>query len=444
MHEAQVTIEELGATRRRLAVEVPVETVSQELDRAFGRVQNAARIPGFRPGRVPRSLLERYFGDQVRADVLSHLIEHSYSDALSRCGLRPAGPPEIVPENVEAGRPLRYSATVDIFPEIEIRNLEGLRTRRPRRTVRDEDVDRAVEGLRESLAELRPVDDRTAVSPGDFVAIDYSLSIGATPLRDSRRENRLVEVGGGNVPEPIDRALGEMTVGEQRAIDVEFPPEHPDPQVAGKTVRFDLTVRGIREKIVPPADDDLAKEHGECATLEELRAKLRERIADRFAVEADAAVREQVIDEMLSRNPFETPRSLLERQADALVQELVGRLGPQASVLERDTERLAKIREEMRPRAERQVRAVLALDAFARQEGIAVADADLDEQVQETATRLGQTIEKVRAAYEEGGGLEELRGRIRRERALERVVASATIEDVEVDDRNIADAEETG
>ncbi|MGH9893953.1 MAG: trigger factor, partial [bacterium] len=154
MNETQVTVEEIGATRRRLDVEVPVAAVAAEMERAFGRVQRQARVKGFRPGRVPRAVLERYFGDQVRADVLSHLIEHSYSDALSRVGLRPVGPPEIVPENIEAGRPLRYSATIDIWPEIEIRDAEGLPARRSRRQVGDAEVERAVEHLRESLAEL--------------------------------------------------------------------------------------------------------------------------------------------------------------------------------------------------------------------------------------------------------------------------------------------------
>src|ERR1041385_8065157 len=203
----QVTIEEVDATRRRIAVEVPIDAVTAELDRAFGRVQREAKIKGFRPGHAPRSVLERYFGDQVRADVLSHLIEHSYSDAVKQAGLRPVGPPEIVPESVEAGKPLRYSATIDILPKIEIPDFARLPAKRPRREVGDEDVDRAVERLRESLAELRPVEGRDEAREGDFVSIDYTTSIAGKPTPGGQRENRLVELGRGAVPTEIERAL---------------------------------------------------------------------------------------------------------------------------------------------------------------------------------------------------------------------------------------------
>ena len=129
----QVTIEELNTTRRKLAVEVPVDDVSAELDRAYGRVQRQAKLKGFRPGKAPRAVLEKFFGDQVRADVLSHLIEHSFSDAVKQAGLRPVGPPEIVPESIEAGKPLRYSAMIDVLPKIEIGETAGLPAKRPRR-----------------------------------------------------------------------------------------------------------------------------------------------------------------------------------------------------------------------------------------------------------------------------------------------------------------------
>lgn len=444
MHDPQVTIEEVGSTRRKLAVEVPVEAVRAELDRAYGRVQRVARIRGFRPGRVPRPILERYFGDQVRADVLSHLIEHSYGDALTRAGLRPVGPPEIVPENVESGKPLRYTATVDVWPEIEIRESSALPAKRPVHRVSDEDVDRALDGLRESLAELRPIEHREEVRPGDFVAVDYEVAIEGRSRPDAKRENRLIEVGKGMVPEALDAALTEMRVDERRAVDVEFPADHPDPEVAGKTVRFDVTVRGLREKVVPPADDDLAKEHGECETLAELREHLRGRITQRLRADADAAVREQVVDELLRHNPFEAPRSLVERQTETLLGELLSRLGEQGQALRREPERLAKVREDLRPRAERQVRAALALDVVARQEGIEVGDDDVERKLREIASQSGQELEKVRAAHGEPGAIDDLRSRLSRERALDHLVERARIEDVEASAGDVARSPETG
>jgi len=440
----QVNIEEVNSTRRKLAVEVPVEDVTAELDRAFGRVQRQATLKGFRPGKAPRSVLEKYFGDQVRADVLSHLIEHSYSDAVKQAGLRPVGPPEIVPESIEAGRPLRYSATVDILPAIEINHREGLPAKRPRQTVTDEDVERALTQLRESLAELRPVEGRDDAREGDYVSIDYDVSVDGKPLPGAKRENRLFELGGGNGPAEIDRALVGAKVGDQRSADVAFPADHADQSMAGKTAHFDITLRGIREKLLPAADDELAKEHGECATLEELRAKLRERIAESYRREGDERVRAQLVDELVKRNPFDVPQSLVERQLDSLIEDLTSRLGERRAEIERDVERLEKLRTDFRPRAEQQVRAVLALDAVARQSGIEVPQADVDARIAEMVANAGQHGSRLSEIYREDSARDELRARLARERALDAVVAAANVEDVDVAANVVAPIEENG
>ena len=440
----QVTIEELNTTRRKLAVEVPVDDVAAELDRAFGRVQRQATLKGFRPGRAPRSVLEKYFGDQVRADVLSHLIEHSYSDAVKQAGLRPVGPPEIVPESIEAGKPLRYSATIDVLPKIEIGDTDGLPAKRPRRAIGEEDVDRAVMQLRESLAELRPVEGRDEAREADFVSIDYEATVAGQPIPNGKRENRLMELGKGNGPEEIDRALIGAKVGERKTVEVEFPKEHSDPSLAGKRVRFDLTLRGVREKILPPADDDLAKEHGECSTLDELRAKLRERIAESYRRDGDEQVRSQVIDELVKRNPFEIPQSLVERQIDAFIEDLTSRLGEQRAALERDAERLEKLRADYRPRAEQQVRAVLALDAFAEKNAITVGEPDVDQRIAELAAQAGDHAARVREMYRDDAARTELRGRLTRERALDKILSTARIEDVDVAPNVVAPTAENG
>lgn len=439
-----VTVEEVDATRRRIAVEVPVEAVTAEMDRAFGRVQRHAHIKGFRPGHVPRAVLEKYFGDQVRADVLSHLIEHSYSDALTQSGLKPVSSPEIVPETLEAGRPLRYSAMVDIRPTVAIREHRGLPARRPRRAVSEEDVARAVEALRESLATLRPIEGRAEARDGDFAAVDTVASIDGKTLPNGKRENRLIEIGRGTVPAEIDRALAGMTVGEMRSVNVPFAADHPDRQVAGRVVRFDITLRSIRERVLPEANDDLAKEHGECETLAELRARLRERIGESFVREAEENVREQLIDELIRRNSFPVPQSLVDRQLESLFDELAARLGVSASDLKKDPTRVEKLAQELRPRAERQVRAVFALDVVAELEGVSVSDDEVEKRIAEFAARAGEQEEKLRAAVREPVAREELRSRIARERALETIAASARIEDVEPPANVVAPVVEKG
>lgn len=428
-----VNVEEVNTTRRKLEVEVPVESVKAEIDQAFQRVQHQAKIKGFRPGKAPRSVLEKYFGDQVRADVLSHLIEHTYSDAVREAGIRPVGPPEIVPEAIEPGKPLRFSAVVDVLPKIEIREAEGLPAKRARRAITEADVDRAIDRLRESLAELRPVEDREEAGANDFVVIDYTASLEGAPLPNAKKENRLVPIGGGVVPPELDRALPGMKLGETKTVDVPFPSDHPEAAVAGKTVQFEVTLRSIRQKVLPEADDALAKEHGECETLVELREKVKQRLAASFENEAMDRVRDQVIDQLVDRNPFEVPKSLVDRQVDALVEDLLDRFGERRGEMERDAARLDRLREETRPRADRQVRAVLALDTYAEQSGISISEEDVDNRLAELTRQAGDQAARVREIYREPAARADLRSRLARERALEQIVAAARIEDVDAE-----------
>ncbi|MEA2626630.1 MAG: trigger factor [Candidatus Binatota bacterium] len=427
----QVSVEELNPTQRRIAIEVPAEDVTAELDRAFGRLRGEARIKGFRPGRVPRQLLERYYGDQVRADVLSHLIEHSYAQAIQESGIAPIAPPEIVPESLEIGKPLRYSATVEIQPPVEIQEWEGLPGKRLRRAVTDQDVEHALEQVRQSLAELRPVEDRDEARVGDYVAVDYVASIDGRELPQSRRENRLLEVGAGAVSPELDRALDGMRVGERRSVDVPFPEDHPDAALAGKSASLDVTLRGIREKVVPPVDDDLAREHGDCETLDDLRALLRRRMEESIAREAEEQLREELIGELISRNPFDVPRSFCDRQTEAVIDDILARSGTRREDLGADGTRLEEIRREVAPRAEHQVRAVLALDALGARLGIAVDDGEMEQRIEEMAGRAGENADKLRAAYRDAGARDALRARLAREHTLERLAAAAHVEEVD-------------
>ncbi len=427
-----LNVEEVNATRRKLQVEIPVESLKAEFDDAFRRVAHQATIKGFRPGKAPRSVLEKYFGERVRADVLSHLIEHSYADAIREAGLRPVASPEIVPEAIEPGKPLRYSAEVDILPKFEIKEATGLPAKKPRRSVTDADVDQTIERLRESLASLRPVEDREEVGATDFVVIDYTATVDGEPLPNGTKENRLVPVGGGVVPKEIDEALPGMKVGETKTVAVPFGDDHPEKTVAGKTVQFAVTLRAIREKVLPEADDSLAKEHGEVETLAELREKMKERIAASFENEASERVRDQVIEALVQRNPFDVPKSLVDRQVDSLVDDFLDRFGERRAEMERDAARLDKLREESRPRAERQVRAVLALDVYAEQSGISITDDEVDQRLNEMAAQAGDQAQRVREIYREPAARADLRSRLARERALEQIVSAASIEDVEV------------
>jgi trigger factor len=325
-HDARVTVEELTPVRRRLDVEIPAAEVQAELDRAFGLLGNRARLPGFRPGRAPRAILDRMFGAEVRREVLGRLVGDTFRNAVESHHLDVVGDPEIDAGTLTPGEALRYSATVDVRPVITLADVGGLEVRRPSASVPEEEIGRVLDNLRESVAQLRPIEDRTTVEAGDIVTVDVaSRREGQEPVR---REGVLLEAGGGTFPLALERQLVGQHRGAHLSLRVPYPAEHPNPDLAGKTVEFEVDIRDLRAKELPLLDDDFARDHGRCESLEELRGRIRADLERQAASRADEAVREGVIDQVLARHSFEVPPSMVERRTHAIISSLDVRLPP--------------------------------------------------------------------------------------------------------------------
>src|SRR5713101_5713904 len=368
MGESTTRLEDLTSVRKRLQVEVPAGAVQAELDRAFQQVGQRARLRGFRPGKAPRPVLERVFGDEVRREVLGRLVEDSFHRAVETHGLAVVGTPDIDAEPITPAAALRYSATVDVRPTIALGELSGLRVARPTTRVGDEEVEQALGAMREAVAQLRPVEDRALIEAGDVVRVDLSSRLeGGEP---SRREGVLLEAGAGSFPLALERQLVGQGRGARLDRRVPYPADYPSPGLAGKTAEFEVEVKDLRVKELPPLDDEFARDHGKCDSLVELRARVR----------AD-----------------------LEREA------------------------VARLREQLRPRAERQVRAELLLDAVAAREGISVSDEEVDAEIGVIAAREQQVVERMRAFYERPEARAALRGKLVRDRALAVLIARARV-----------------
>ena len=309
------------------------------------------------------------FGDQVRREVLGKLVEESFHHAVHEHDLAVVGTPEIDADVLTPGEALRYSATVDVRPEIVVGELGEMTVVRPAVGVGDADVQRVIESLRESVAQLRPITDRQDIEAGDVVSLDLTSHMeGQEPVR---REGVLVEAGSGSFPLALERQLVGQHRGANLTLDVPYPGDYANASLAGRTARFDVTVVDLRAKELPVLDDDFARDHGRSDTLEELRGRIRADLERQANERADGAVREAVLDQLLARHPFEAPGSLVDRRCDAMLSALDVRLPPGAD----EQQALAGLREQVRPRAERDVRADLVLDAVAEREGL-MPDAD--------------------------------------------------------------------
>src|SRR6266481_5667631 len=371
MEQSTATVEELTPVRKRLQVEVPAHAVQAELDRTFHEVGQRARLRGFRPGKAPRPVLERVFGEEVRRTVLGRLVEASFHHAVETHGLAVVGTPDIDAEPITPGAALRYSATVEVRP---------------------------------------------AIARGDL----SSRLEGGEPVH---REGVLLEAGSGSFPLALERQLVGQSRGARLALRVPYPADYPNAGLAGKTAEFEVEIKELRVKEQPPLDDDFARDHGKCDSLAELRARVRADLEREAVARADAAVREGLVDQVLARHAFDVPATLVERRIEALLQSLDLRL-PEGA--EREAA-LARLREQLRPRAERQVRSELLLDALAARDAIVVSDDELDAEVEAIAARERQVVESMRAFYERPEARAALRAKLVRDRALARLVAAARV-----------------
>jgi trigger factor len=387
-------------------------------------------------------VLEQLFADQVRADVFGRLIQESYAEALRDRGLAAVSQPQIVTERAEPGAALRYSATVEVRPEVQAQNYQGLKVERPVAPVTDPDVDAYLGRLQDSLAQLQPVSDRSQVHRGDMLTMDYEARLGARLI--GRAENRLIEIGRGAFGPDFDGQMEGAQVGETREINVAYPADHSNAELAGQTVHFRVTLKSVAVKELPPLDDDFAKDHGECDSLAELRARLRRQLAAQADHRADEAMRAALVEQLVQAHDLIVPDAMVQRRAHALAEEVLRSMrDPRVPPKGDDAALLERLGHDLEPQARRQVQAALLLEAIARQEHLEVSDPDLEAHIGELATQAGSAGERVRALYRDADARAALQARLLQQRALDWVVSRAAITTVE-SSRSVADADQNG
>ncbi len=425
----KVQVEEISPTRRKLQIEIPAERVASEFERAYREIARRASIPGFRRGRAPRGVIERHFGDAIRSDVMTNLVREGFASALEDTKLNIVSQPELDVGELDRNDALRFSATVETMPPIPEVRLDGIAITRPRVAIRDEDVDKVLEQIRLRHAELVPIEDRTELARGDFATVSIAVEHEDKPIPQLSVESATVEVAGGQLPQAIDERLALARVGETFTVEAP-PPEGAPAELADRQLRYTVTVKSLAERRLPALDDEFAKDHGDCETLAELKGKIREQLEREATRRADAVAREAVVDEIIRRAPIDVPESLVERRMDGLLAEF--KLELQARGLQLSShEHEKEAREKMRPRAEREVRRDLLLDAIAKQLGIEVSDEELAEQIGRIVASSGRHAEHLREHYAHEHARDALRTEMVRSRTLERLLASADVTEVE-------------
>ncbi len=426
-----INVESSSPLRRKVIIELDRDEIGQELDRSYSELRRSVHLKGFRPGHAPRQMLERLFGDQVRGEVIQKLIKESTEKALNEHHLTPVAEPEIVAEETDLKKALRFAAVFDIKPEIEVKDYENLRVPRHEVTVSEEQVDAAMQRLRERLASLKKVEDRTRVEPGDFVIAELEAFADNAPIAGSKLESRLLEVSDKAVAHGLNEVLAGAEVGVEGSRRRSYPADYSEKDLAGKDVEWRYKVGEIFRRELPNLDDEFAKDQGEFQSLAELRDKLRNNLVAQGRQEADVKVRQGLLDIVLERNPVEIPQSLVEREQHAMEAEYAGALQAGGMPAEQAMAEAHKNHDEFRARAEKRAHGALILDALADQEKIEVSDEEVAERIAAIVTHASRDRERVANFYTKEENRALMRNTMRREKTLNLLLERAQKEDGE-------------
>ncbi len=419
----KVEITDVEACKRRVAVEAPLEVVKKEWEQAYERVQKQARLPGFRKGHVPRSLVKVRFAGEVRREVAEHLIPEIYRQALTEARLDPVNEPDIQDLRLEEDAPLSFVAVVEVKPAIALADDTGVEVEHAPTLVTGERVEETLERMREQHAEFRAVD-RTA-APGDLVIVDYTLIMeGQEP---SGQTGYAFVIGEGAVMPEIDEAAVGLRAGDAREVGFRFPDDHRRENLRGKSGTASLKVGEVKEKLLPALDDEFAKSMGQFETLEALRTEVVKQLEGRQEAEDRHALEDKVVNALLGRHDFGVPGSLVMRQIAHEVEHARERMRRQGVDPDRLPWDYGKLVAELRPGAELAVRRSLLLEAIAAREGITPADADVDAEVDKIAQASQRPTPAVRRMMEKGGDLEALRRGLRERLTLQFLIDRARI-----------------
>jgi trigger factor len=415
---------DVNETRKNVRVEIPREVVDAEIERHARDFSRKARIPGFRPGKAPTRVIKQRFKEQILHEVAQDLIPHAVDEALRERGVEAVDAPDIRDVTVEEGHPLTFTASFDTLPPFEPGDYATLTLRRPSSTVEDGATEQALQRLRERAARSEPIEGRGIVE-GDTVSVDLERR-DASGQSDTHRDVSL-ELGAAANPPGFDAQLLGLEVGATKSFEIHYPADYSITELASTDVSYTVTVKGIKRRHLPDLDDEFAKDLGAFETLEALRVRVREDLEHEARHAAEREVRAGLMKQLATRVPFDVPPSLVDRELDRRLQEFAHRLLEQNINPREANIDWHQLRESQRDSAREAVAATLVIDEVARREQIDPTDEEVEREVARFAERTGRTAAAVRAELEKEQGLSRVRAGLRREKAIDFLLARATI-----------------
>jgi trigger factor len=418
-------VAKVSEVERRVTVELDAEQVAGAIDNAYKKLQKKVRLPGFRPGKAPLTILQKHFKAQVEEEVTNELVQQTFPEVLEKQDLKPVAMPKVENGVLEKGQAFSYTVAIEIKPAINIKDYTGLKIERPQPEATDEDVNAELERYRASYAEMQEITERPTQTK-DNITFDLEGFIGDEPYMGGKKTDYFLELGKDMLLPGFDEQMIGLNPGDTKEFSLEIAADYGDEQVAGKTIAFKVDLKTIKEKILPKLTDEFAKDVGEYENLEQLKTAARKAISERKRQQSETRVRDQIFDALIEKNPFEVPKGMVEMQAQSMLREIARMFQQQGLDINEMGQSQAQMLENYREPAEKRVRSGLLLEAVAAQENIKAEDEDFEKQYEELAGMYNENVETIKANISKN----QLEAQIMERKTIDFILSSAEIAEI--------------
>ena len=424
----KTNLEDLSPVKKKLEIEIEAGEVAKKIDEAYRDLKKEVKLPGFRPGKAPRTLLERQFGDQVMEDVTRKLVNETFLKAVEETNVFPLNMPVIENGILKADENFSYSVVMEVRPEFDLEGYIGLEVEKEICSVSDEDVDKQLEEIRKSRGTLTSITEDRGIKDDDYAVIEYKGFEDDEPLEGAEGSNFLIQVGAHSFHRDFEKALIGLKKEDESEVKVDFEENHSQPKLAGKSVSFEVKVEDIKEMILPDLDDGFAKDLGaDLESLDELKRKIQESLQSQEESRIDRELKGRLMDKISEGVDFELPESLVESELDNGIEQIKQSLLRSGSNLEKAGLDEGRLREDLAPTSKKRVKEMLILGEIAKKDDLTVDEAELSEGFREMSLGIGQEPEIIRKYYEANNLLESFRVKLLEEKTLNYLVESAKI-----------------
>jgi trigger factor len=431
----QVHVEEISPVKKRVNIEIPVEQVDAEIEKVYAGIQKRAKLQGFRPGKAPMQLIKRTYSDTMRDEVMRRILEQTLYKTLDEHKIAPVESPTIESDIIQQGVPFKYSAMVEIMPEILLKEYTGLTAQKEVYSPNQDGVERELRRMQENMAQLVPLGDDAVVENGHTVSVDYIFSVAGFPEENSSIEDAEIEVGAKDLPPGFEEQVVGMKCGETKEIGIILPEGYRNPRAAGKEGIFLVTLKEIKQKELPELDDDFARQFGEYESMEQLRAKMTEYHEKHEADRIQNELKDRIIKALIEKNPLEVPESMVKRQLDNMLENLKNRLQSQHMSIETMGLDESGFRDRFRDSAADKVRGGLLLMALVEKEKITVTAEDLAKRYEQISAGNPEMLDRIKEYYEANHKAKDsIVAEIKEDKAIDFLLKSAVINEVEASD----------